>query len=56
MEIGRESAFLSKKLATIKRDANLPVSLEDLKQKPLDKEELKKYFEELGFKSLVERL
>ena len=56
LEIGRESAFLSKKLATIKRDANLPVSLEDLKQKPLDKEELKKYFEELGFKSLVERL
>lgn len=56
LEAGRESAFLSKKLAAIKRDAPLDVSLEDLKQHPLNKEELKKYFEELGFKSLVERL
>lgn len=56
LEAGRESAFLSKKLATIKRDADLPVFLEDLKQRPLNKEGLKNYFEELGFKSLVERL
>lgn len=56
LEAGRESAFLSKKLAAIKRDAPLEVSLEDLKQHPLNKEELKKYFEELGFKSLTERI
>lgn len=56
LEAGRESAFLSKKLAAIKRDAPLDVSLGDLKQHPLNKDELKKYFEELGFKSLVERL
>lgn len=56
LEAGKESAFLSKKLATIKRDVPLEISLEDLKQYPLNKEELKKYFEELGFKSLVERL
>lgn len=56
LEAGRESAFLSKKLATIKRDTPLEVSLENLKQHPLNKEELKKYFEEFGFKSLIERL
>ena len=56
LEAGRESAFMSKKLAAIKCDAELGVSLEDFRQVPLDKEELKKYFEELGFKSLVERM
>lgn len=56
LEAGRESAFLSKKLAAIKCDADLPVTLEDLKQVALDKESLRKYFEEMGFKSLVERL
>ncbi len=56
LEAGKESAVLSKILAKIKCDADLPVTLEDLKQIPLNKEELKKYFEELGFKSLTERL
>ncbi|MDE2001209.1 MAG: hypothetical protein KGI60_01415 [Patescibacteria group bacterium] len=56
LEAGRDSAFLSKELATIKRDADLPVSLEDLKRKPMDTEGLKKYFTELGFRSLTERL
>jgi DNA polymerase-1 len=56
LEAGRDSAFLSKKLAAIKRDADLSVSLEDLKQHPLNKEGLRQYFTELGFKSLVERL
>jgi len=56
LEVGRESAFMSKKLAAIKCDAELGVTLEDFRQVPLDKERLKKYFEELGFKSLVERL
>ncbi len=56
LEANRENAFLSKKLATIKRDVPLEISLEDLKQGSLNKEELKNYFGELGFKSLVERL
>ncbi len=56
LETGRESAFLSKKLATIKCDADLPVTLEGLQQEPLDKDSLRKYFGDLGFKSLVERL
>lgn len=56
LEKNRESAFLSKKLAQIKRDVPLDLTLDDLRQRTLDKEDLKKYFEELGFKSLVERL
>lgn len=56
LEVNRDNAFLSKKLATIKRDMPLEITLEDLKSHPLDKEGLKKYFEELGFKSLIDRL
>ena len=56
LEENREMAFLSKKLAAMKRDAPLQISLDNLKPHSLDKEELKKYFEELGFKSLTERL
>ena len=47
---------MSKKLATIKRDVPLEVSLEDLRAKPLDKKALSEYFEKLGFKSLPQRL
>ena len=56
LEANRENAFLSKKLAKIKRDVPLEISLGDLKLNSLDKEGLKNYFEEKGFKSLVERL
>lgn len=56
LEKNKESAFLSKKLATIKRDVPLELLLADLEQKPLDRESLKNYFSELGFKSLIERL
>ena len=52
----RESAFLSKKLATIKRDVPLEITLENLRRGALDRVEIQKYFEEMGFKSLVERL
>ena len=52
----KEMAFMSKKLATIKRDAFLDISLEEIKFDGFDKEILKKYFEELGFKSIVERV
>ena len=56
MEQSGDNAFLSKKLAAIKRDVPLELTLDDLRQKTLNKDQLKKYFEELGFKSLVERL
>ena len=56
LEKGRESAFMSKKLAMMERNVPLEISLDNLKQHSLDKEELRKYFEELGFKSLMERL
>ena len=56
LEKNRENAFLSKKLAMIKRDVPLEITLEDLKQKSSDKEGLRSYFNELGFKSLTERL
>jgi len=56
LEANRDNAFLSKKLAKIKRDVLLDIKLENLKQEPLNKEALKAYFEEKGFKSLVERL
>ncbi len=52
----KEMAFMSKKLATIKCDAPLDIVLEDFKFSGFNKEELKKYFEELGFKSLTERI
>ena len=58
----KEMALMSRKLAEIKRDAPacaggpLEISLEDIKFNGTNKEVIKKYFEELGFKSLVERV
>jgi DNA polymerase-1 len=52
----KEMAFLSKQLATIKRDAPLDISLEETKFNGFNKDILKEYFTELGFKSLVERI
>ncbi|MCR5685717.1 MAG: DNA polymerase I [Lachnospiraceae bacterium] len=50
--VGKEAAFLSKKLATIKRDIDLgDLKLDDLKT-GLDAEELRKCFDELDIKSL----
>ena len=51
-----EEAIFSKKLATIRRNVPLEVSLADLKAQPLDKKILSEYFEKLGFQSLVKRL
>ncbi len=56
LEVGRENALLSKKLATIKLDVPLEITLKDAAQKPLDKNKLIAFFETLGFKSLVERV
>jgi len=47
---------LSKQLTTIKCDLNLPYSIEDLKQQPMDKTELKNLLAELGFSSWLKML
>jgi len=53
---GRESAILSKKLATIV--TNVPISLdwEKCQTKEFDKERVAEFFKELGFRSLVGRV
>ncbi len=47
---------LSKQLTTIKCDLNLPYSIEDLKQQPMDKAELKNLLTELGFSTWLKSL
>jgi DNA polymerase-1 len=51
----KEQAILSKKLATIKKDLKLNISLEDIKYSQKNGK-LIKYLESLGFESLVKRL
>lgn len=53
----RESALLSKKLATIHRSAPLEIqSLEELKYAGLPRRNLISYFEKFGFQSLTKRI
>ena len=52
----REDAFLSKRLATIKRDVPIDFDLEKVKFGEFDKAELVKLFSELEFKSLLPRV
>ena len=53
----KKVAFLSRKLAIIRRDAPLPaLSIEFLKYEGLPKEKLAVYFDKLGFKSLTKRI
>lgn len=47
---------LSKQLTTIKCDLDLPYGIEDLKQQPMDKAELKNLLAELGFSSWLKSL
>jgi DNA polymerase-1 len=47
---------LSKQLTTIKCDLDLPYSIEDLKQQPMDKAELQSLLAELGFSSWLKTL
>ena len=57
LEAGKESALFSRQLATIKRDVSMLVQeLDDLKLEEFDKNKIIKYFESLGFYSLVKRL
>lgn len=57
LEGQKEIALMSKQLSTIRRDAPIPVEkLDELKVRPLDKEQLRIHFKKMGFKSLVDRL
>jgi DNA polymerase-1 len=47
---------LSKQLTTIKCDLDLPYGIEDLKQQPMDKTELRNLLAELGFSSWLKSL
>lgn len=57
LENKEKIALLSKRLATMRRDASVKIeNLGEIKTPPLNKELLKQEFTKLGFKSLVERL
>lgn len=56
LEGQKENALFYRKIVTIRKDVPIDVSLQDLKLGKLNKEKLIKYFNELGFKSLVQRL
>lgn len=53
---GRESAFLSKKLARIVTDVPIKLDWEKCVTKDFDKEKVVEFFKELGFRSLVGRV
>ncbi|MFZ2202116.1 MAG: 5'-3' exonuclease H3TH domain-containing protein [Microgenomates group bacterium] len=53
---GRESAFLSKKIATIDRDIPIKLSWEECELSNYDREKVLAIFEELRFKSLINKL
>lgn len=52
----KESAFLSKKLVTIKTDVPIDFSLNDCFVKPFDRESIINLFRKFGFRSLIEKL
>jgi len=51
----KDQAFLSQRLATIRRDVPLDFNLEDCKWGDYDKEKVKNFFEEMQFHSLLRR-
>ena len=51
-----EGAILCKKMATILREFDMPVTLEDTAKKDFDKEKLIAFYQELEFKSLLKEL
>jgi len=57
IDTARETALFSKKLATIARNAPIAVEgIDDFILKSINSEDVRPYFESLGFKSLAERL
>lgn len=55
LRAGRELAYLSAELATIRRDAPIEVGLDELEYRGIDKKELAELFGELEFYKLSER-
>jgi DNA polymerase-1 len=53
---GRETAFLSRMLATVKSDVPIQMELEDLRYQGWDKEKLLTLFSEVGFTQLAKAL
>ncbi len=53
---GKEDAFFSRKLATIIKDMEIELNLEECKTHEYDEEQLREIFIELEFKSLLRRL
>jgi len=53
---GKDSAFLSKKLATVKKDVPVSISVEDFCLRAPDLEKTRSLFSELEFHSLLRRL
>lgn len=51
----KDQAFMSQKLATIRRDVPIEFSLEECKWGEYDRSKLRAFFEELGFVSLLRR-
>ena len=51
----RDQAFLSKKLATLENNLPIEVSIDEIVFKPMPDEDVADYFEQFGFKSLLER-
>lgn len=56
LEQGRDSAFLSQRLATIRRDAPVQLDLDNCRIKAYDPERVTALLRELEFRSLAERL
>ena len=56
IEESKELAFLSKDLATVKKDVPIEIRMEDLKTKAPDQEKLIEIFKELEFKKLLKSI
>lgn len=56
VEANREQILFSKFLATIKTDVPISLDMDGLKREEPDKEELKRIFEDLEFRSLLDRV
>ena len=56
VETNREQILFSKFLATIKTDVPIALDMDGLKREESDKDELKRIFEDLEFRSLLERV
>ena len=52
----KEVVYLSRDLATIKTDVELPAKVDELKSEPLNKTELIKLFEDFEFRSMIAEL